>query len=117
MAKAHITTPEGVIVKLEGTPEEIAAVIREAGFKAAPEKSKSKTKQTAMTKSTIPGLVDELRNDGFFKQPKALGEIQKRLADLGHHYPLTALSGPMQMECKRRNLRRFKKEKKYVYAQ
>ena len=117
MPKAHITTPEGVIVKLEGTPAEIAAVMREAGFKSAPEKSKPKSKQTSKTRPTVPGLVDELRTVGFFRKPKTLGEIQKRLADLGHHYPLTALSGPMQTECKRRNLRRFKDGKKYVYAQ
>jgi hypothetical protein len=117
MPKAHITTPEGVIVQLEGTPEEIAAVIKEAGFKTRPGKEKTKTKQTSKTKTTVPGLVDDLRDEGFFKQPRTLGEIQKRLADLGHHYPLTGLSGPMQAECKKRNLRRFKKEKKYVYAQ
>jgi hypothetical protein len=117
MAKAHITTPEGVSVKLEGTAEEIAAVIRQAGLKSVPEKASSKAKATTKTRPTVPGLVDELQGEGFFKQPKTLGEIQKRLADLGHHYPLTGLSGPMQAQCKQRNLRRFKKDKKYVYAQ
>ncbi len=117
MAKAHITTPEGVTVKLEGTAEEIAAVIRQAGSKSAPEKASSKAKATTKPRTTVPGLVDELKDEGFFKQPKTLGEIQKRLADLGHHYPQTALSGPMQAQCKQRNLRRFKKDKKYVYAQ
>jgi hypothetical protein len=117
MAKAQITTPEGVSVKLEGTAEEIAAVIRQAGLKSAPGKANSKAKAATKTRPTVPGLVDELKGEGFFKQPKNLGEIQKRLADLGHHYPLTALSGPMQAQCKQRSLRRFKKEKKYVYAQ
>jgi len=117
MAKAQITTPEGVSVKLEGTAEEIVAVIRQAGLKSAPGKVNSKAKVATKTRPTVPGLVDELKGEGFFKQPKTLGEIQKRLADLGHHYPQTALSGPMQAQCKQRNLRRFKKDKKYVYAQ
>jgi hypothetical protein len=117
MAKAQITTPEGVTVKLEGTAEEIAAVIRQAGQKSALGKANSKAKATTKKRPTVPALVDELKGEGFFKQPKTLGEIQKRLADLGHHYPLTALSGPMQAQCKQRILRRFKKDKKYVYAQ
>ena len=117
MAKALITTSEGVRVKLEGTAEEIAAVIRQAGSKPAPAKANSKIKTAAKTRPTVPGLVDELKNEGFFKQPKTLGEIHKRLADLGHHYPLTGLSGPMQAQCKQRVLRRFKKDRKYVYAQ
>ena len=117
MAKAQITTPEGISVKLEGTAEEIAAVIRQASLKSAPAKANSKVKEASKRRPTVSGLIDELKGEGFFKQPKNLSEIQKRLADLGHHYPLTALSGPMQAQCKRRSLRRFKKDKKYVYAQ
>jgi hypothetical protein len=117
MAKAQITTPDGVTVKLEGTAEEIAAVMKQAGLKSSPEKARPKATSTTKTRPTIAGLVDELREEGFFKKPKTIGEIQRRLADLGHHYPLTTLSGPMQIQCKRRNLRRFKEDKKYVYAQ
>jgi hypothetical protein len=117
MAKAQVTTPEGINVKLEGTAEEIAAVIRQAGLKSTPEKARSKAKAAKNTRPTVPGLVDELKGEGFFRQPKTLGEIQKQLANLGHHFPLTALSGPMQAQCKHRSLRRFKKDKKYVYAQ
>lgn len=117
MAKAQITTPEGVLVKLEGTAEEIASVIRQAGSKSATGKVNSKAKATSKTRPTVPGLVVELKDEGFFKQPKTLGEIQKRLADLGHHYPITGLSGPMQAQCKQRSLRRFKQDSKYVYAQ
>ena len=117
MAKAQITTPEGISVRLEGTAEEIAAVIRQAGLKSAPGKANSKAKGATKARPTVSGLVDELQVEGFFKQPKNLSEIQKRLADLGHHYPLTALSGPMQTKSKQRSLRRFKKDKRYVYAQ
>lgn len=117
MAKAQITTPEGLSVKLEGTAEEIAEVIRQASLKSSLRKTDSKAKRATKTRPTVSGLVDELKVDGFFKQPKSLGEIQKQLANLGHHYPLTALSGPMQSQCKQRSLRRFKKDKKYVYAQ
>ena len=117
MAKAHIETQDGVSVRLEGTPAEIAAVLKEV-------KIKSKTEGTGKTKTmgkggrtTIPSLVQELKDEGFFKKTKTLSEIKKRLGELGHHYPVTTLSGAMQGEAKRRRLRRFKQDGKYVYAQ
>ncbi len=116
MAKAHIETSDGLSVKLEGTAAEIAAVLKEGKVKAkADTRGKSKTK-TSGGKVTIPGLVEELKNEGFFKKTKTLGDIRKRLAELGHNYQLTALSGPMRVEVRKRTLRRFK-EKGNVYAQ
>jgi hypothetical protein len=34
MAKAHITTPEGVKITIDGTPKEIAAVVEDIKAKA-----------------------------------------------------------------------------------
>lgn len=117
MAKAHIQMPDGVSIQLEGSPAEIAAVLKDI-------KSRSKTERGGTTKAkpksakvTIPNLVDELKTEGFFKKTKTLGDIKKRLGELGHHYPLTTLSGAMQGEAKKRRLRRFKQNGKYVYAQ
>lgn len=115
MAKAQIETPDGVSVKLEGTPEEIAAVLKEVKAKA--ERIGKGKRIEKGGRVTIPGLVQELRNEGFFKKTKTLGEIRTRLGELGHHYPVTTLSGAMQGEATRRKLRRFKQDGKYVYAQ
>jgi hypothetical protein len=65
----------------------------------------------------LPGLIEELRTEGFFKKTKTLGEVKKKLADLGHSYPITGLSGPMRGEVRKKRLRRFKEKGKYVYAQ
>ncbi len=120
MAKAKISFPDGSVVNLEGTPDEISAVLdnhkRRSGA-AAPTKASGRTKKAQANKVTIPALVAELKNEGFFKKPKGLGEIKTRLGELGHHYPLTTLSGAMQTEAKHRQLRRFKEKGKYVYAQ
>jgi len=116
MAKAYIETPDGVIVKLEGTPEEIATVLKEIKVEDAPAK-KTKASGKRSGKTTIPSLVENLREEGFFKKPKSLDEIRSRFKDLGHNYPLTGLSGPMRSEVKNRRLRRFKENRKYVYAQ
>jgi hypothetical protein len=123
MAKAHIVTVDGSTVNLEGTPAEIAALFKELRIeaqhstpstKAAAKKGSAKQQKT---KSTVSDLIDELIGEQFFKKPKGLGDVKGRLADLGHHYPITSLSGPLQGYAKKRKLRRFRESGKYVYCQ
>jgi hypothetical protein len=118
MAKAHIEMPDGTNIKLEGTPEEIAALLKDAKLNAKSASANGKFSAKAKTsRVTLPGLLTGLKDEGFFKKPKPLGEIQTRLADLGHNYPQTALSGPMRKLVRNRIVRRFKQNGKYVYAQ
>jgi hypothetical protein len=118
MAKAHIETPEGLRVKLEGSPAEIAAVLKEVRGTEKSDPTRRQPKTRAKTsRLTVPGLFAELRTEGFLKKAKTLADIRKRLADLGHSYPRTALSGPLREEVRKRRLRRFKENGKYVYAQ
>jgi hypothetical protein len=118
MAKAHIAMPDGVNVKLDGTPAEIAAVLKEVRGEEKPGTTRRQPKKRGKTnKVTLPGLFEELRTEGFLKKARTLADIRKRLADLGHNYPRTALSGPLRTEVRKRRLRRFKENKKYVYAQ
>jgi superfamily II DNA/RNA helicase len=48
-----------------------------------------------------------------------LADVREKLAEIGHHYPVTTLSGAMQAQTRSRNLRRFKQggRGKYVYVQ
>jgi hypothetical protein len=122
MAKAQIEGPDGVSIKLEGTPDEISAVLNtvKAGASKNGRRAGQRTrasKKVASGKTTVTTLAEDLRNEGFFKKPKTLGEVRSRLADLGHNYPLTGLSGPMRREVKGKKLRRFKEKGKYVYTQ
>jgi hypothetical protein len=48
-----------------------------------------------------------LREDGFFKGPRTLGEIRSELQVRGWTYPVTSLSGPMQKLVQKRELRRM----------
>lgn len=116
MAKAHIERPDGTRINLEGTPAEIAAVVKEIGGNKAKSKAVVRGK-SKKEKVTVTTLVDELKTAGFFKKPKTLGDVKTRLADMGHSYPLTGLSGPMRREVRKKRLRRFKENGKYVYAQ
>lgn len=119
MAKAHIERPDGTRINLEGTPAEIAAVVKEVGESKAKSAAaaRGKGKGKGKEKTTVTTLVDDLKTEGFFKKPKTLGDVRTRLADMGHSYPLTGLSGPMRREVRKKRLRRFKENGKYVYAQ
>jgi hypothetical protein len=119
MADAKITTIDGISVEVHGTPEEVATVVERlsSSAKVQSKAHRSKPQQSKDHSSGgIPDLVQALKDEDFFKGPKGLGEIRKRLADMGHHYPLTTLSGAMQNQAKKRSLRRFKQNGKYVYV-
>jgi len=67
------------------------------------------------------GRIQELVNEGFFKQRKTLAEVKAELAKRGHHIALTSLSGPLQDLCQEKTLRREKgkgkgKRPTYAYA-
>jgi hypothetical protein len=122
LAKARIVTSDGAEVNVDGTPSEIAALLKELNITPGSGRSIAggigiKARRTKSGRATVPSLLDELITSKFFAKPKGMGEIQDRLADLGHHYPLTSLSGPLQSHVRARRLRRFKQDGKYVYAQ
>lgn len=120
MAKARIVTADGARMDIDGTPAEIAALLKTLKITSAaagslPAKTASPRKKTS--RPTLPGLIAELIDAKFFAKPKGIGEIRAQLADLGHHYPVTSMSGPLQDLARQRKLRRFKNDGKYVYAQ
>lgn len=113
MARAKLTTPEGIVVEMEGSPEEITNAVD--GLRTQLQAARAVPKKKGKTQ--IADLVSQLKHEEFFTKPRGLGEIQKRLADLGHNYPVTTLSGAMQSQARRRELRRYKQGGKYVYVQ
>jgi hypothetical protein len=123
VAKARIVTLDGAKVDIDGTPGEIAALLRTLKVGTATSAhSMTSTKAAAAprrrtTRPTLPRLIAELIEAKFFAKPKGIAEIRARLADLGHHYPVTSMSGPLQDLARQRKLRRFKKDGKYIYAQ
>jgi len=122
MAKARIVTADGAEVNLEGAPAEIAALLKELNIQAqhssAGDKQAKRPKiNKVKARLSVGDLLDELIADQFFKKPKGMGEVKKQLGNMGHHYPLTSLSGPLMGYVRRRKLRRFKESNKYLYSQ
>jgi|SRR5271157_4206660 len=121
MAKAFVSTSDGSEVKLEGTPAEIAAVLKELKLKAEPappSSGKPRTRaKSVVGKTTLGGLIDEMIGEGFFKKPKGIGDVKTRLGDLGHPCEVTSLSGPLMHLVRKKQLRRSKDGGKYKYTQ
>jgi hypothetical protein len=120
VAKAQVTTPSGVSIKVEGTPAEILAIVQDlekgqakGGTKAA---SKTRTPRVGKTRSTLTDLISSLADGGFFKTPRDLGTIKAALAQAGHHYPVSTLSGTVLTKVRNRELRRLKEKGRWLYT-
>lgn len=61
---------------------------------------------TSAAKGGPKAYAQELVDEGFFRKPKTIAEVRAELGNRGHHIPLTSLSGPLQILCQRRVLRR-----------
>lgn len=119
MAKALITMQGGAIVTLEGTQEEVAALLarfenvdRQRAVVAARPTGRSE-KRRATSLSIILELIDA----GFFATPKGLGAIKQALEERGHFYPVTTLSPLMLRLVKKKQLRRLKQGNLWVYVE
>ena len=123
MAKANITTTQGTKITIEGDPQEVAAVIkrlesdyvaRTAGSKVS--KKSGTPKATRSRRETPISLVSSLIDGGFFKKPKDLGAVKTALEELGHFYPVTTLSPALLRLVRKRELRRIKDKKRWLYT-
>jgi len=117
MANAKITMPGGVSVEIDGTPEEVASLLENLRSDPVRSAATAETAQPGKIRGEIPALISLLKSEEFFKTPRGLSDVRQKLAQIGHHYPVTTLSGAMQAQARSRNLRRFKQDGKYVYVQ
>jgi len=115
VAKAQVTTPGGITVKIEGTPQEILALVRDLERKDT-DSAEAKIEKKPRARATLTGLLDSLLDDGFFKEPRDLGAIRSELVSRGHHYPVTTLSGAVLGKVRKRLLRRLKKDNRWLYT-
>ena len=114
MAKAQISFPDGTTVKLVGTPDEISAVVnRGRGQEAKRRGGKGKAPSQRVQ---LVDLIANLIDGSFFKKPKDLAAVKAALEEMGHHYPVTTLSGAMLRQVRRRNLRRLKRDRRWMYT-
>jgi hypothetical protein len=123
MAKANITTTQGTKITIEGDPQEVAAVIKRLESDYVPKTAGNKVskksgtpKATRSRRETPISLVSSLIDGGFFKKPKDLGAVKTALEELGHFYPVTTLSPALLRLVRKRELRRIKDKKRWLYT-
>lgn len=117
MARAHVTTARGAKVTVEGTPEEVAFLVSQLEGGAVPSKKKTKvTTHASKSRPTPTSLIADLIDGGFFKKPKELSAIKLALEEQGHYYPITSLSPTLLRFIRKRQLRRIKNQKRWLYV-
>jgi len=115
MAKATITTPRGMQVKIEGAPAEITSLVRELEREDAVTNG-HKPRKASSGRVPLVDLIDSLIDGGFFKKPRDLAGIKGALAEMGHHYPVTTLSPAMLRKVRKRSVRRIREDKRWMYV-
>lgn len=121
MAKAQLTTKSGTLVTIEGSAEDVANLIDLFEGAGGTAKGKASTaKQNIPRVRSKDGLADQLSkliNDRFFKKPKEFGAIKVALEQRGHYYARTTLSPALLRSVRKRELRRLKEKKHWVYVE
>jgi len=130
MANAHIQRPDGTKIVIEGSPEEIARVMALYGaanndeHQNRSEKSEKVARKGSMSESSGAGRVQkgpkmyllEIKEENFFAQKRSLSDVQKKLEEKGHIYPVDTLSTPILRLVQQKILRRIKDKKIWVYV-
>lgn len=123
MAKANIKMMNGTSVSIEGSPAEVAAVLAQLNGQnnssqppqqSNSSRSSSKTKKDNSSNSPI-NLICSLIDGAFFKKPKDLGAVKLALEEQGYYFPVTTLSPILLRLVKKRQLRRIKENKRWLY--
>lgn len=130
MAKANVIRPDGTKVTIEGSPEEVAALLvriesvtQESQSSPARRSSRSaaassRTERPA-NRAKPKGPADYIRDliDGdFFSAKRAIGEVQSKLEEQARIYPVTHLSPALFRLVKARELRRIKEDGQWRYV-
>lgn len=122
MPKAHIQTPDGSKITIEGGAAEIASIVNQIqspGPTSKPARRMSKAaqqKRDRKKQESASDRVANLKEEGFFNQPKSLSTVAAELEKSGYLYPVTTLSGVMLGLVQRRLLTRVKKDGLWVYG-
>lgn len=110
-----------------GDSEKIIKLLEEQGRKldeikkllSSPKRGKKSTKETvskSTSKTSVTGLIEELKQDHFFDNPRSLKEIQMELQKLNYHYAVTSLTNPLQRLVRQRVLGRILKKGRWAYV-
>ncbi len=81
---------------------------REGGLLTAPREEQRVSRKASRSASSKTGRILALKDEEYFRELRTISEVREELASRAWHYPLSALSGPLQELVQRRELRRQK---------
>lgn len=128
MAKANLVLPNGTKVNIDGTANEVAALlekITDLGSKGSGKARKKNSKRGSSTrtgggvnkkKGGPTSLISELADEGYFKSKRKISDIQKKLEERGHIYAQTSISPILTRLTRKRTIRRIKEKGTWVYV-
>jgi hypothetical protein len=125
MPKAEVTTATGTVVTIEGSVEEVAKLtaLLSAGAgtpattRRAPRRRGAATPTTGRSSAGGPiGRVRALIAEDFFASKREIRDVQGKLEETGHIYPLGHLSPTLVRLVRSRELRRMKEGRSWKYV-
>jgi len=126
MPKAKIELPNGTVVTIDGTPEDVAKLLKlYSSSTDVPDKTSTKKQSTGSKTPSKPsakspkgpmGHIRVLIDEGFFKSRKSLADIQKKLEEKGHIYAQSSLSPALVRLVRNQEVRRLKESKGWAYV-
>ena len=119
MAKANIQTPNGTKIVIDGNEDEIAKIINavsQARDYTSDVPIKSIKKSKMKSKLGLTDSIRELKEEGFFNQPKDLIQIKNELASKALYYPMTSIQSTLTRLIRSKELGRMKQDSKWVYV-
>lgn len=124
MPRAEITLPTGAKVVVEGSLEEIDALIKlysadggRTSERSTSRSSSSGTRSPRATRAVGPvSLIRELREEGFFNRKQPLAAIVSRLGEQGHHYAPAAVAKALLRLARGKELGRLREQGVWVYV-
>jgi hypothetical protein len=134
MPKANVVLADGTKVTIDGTADEVAMVLQRissgvsqassGGISKGPRRRRAKPAASGPGKGTSgkaksKGPVDyirELAKEDFFKTKRGLGDVQQKLEEGAHIYPVTHLSPVLFRLVHLKELRRIKEDGTWKYV-
>jgi len=122
MAKATIKSKSGALITVEGSDTEVSSIL--AAYERSSVVGQAKEaiarsragKKNEKKREGAADIIVALRETRFFDKPRELAEIATALEEKGYLYRTTTLSGVVLGLVKKKELRRKKKEGRWVYG-
>jgi hypothetical protein len=128
--KANVVLADGTKVTIEGTADEVAALLERisGGSVQSPgggrpigagRRRRKSAAKSGSAKATAKGPADYIRKlvtEDFFKTKRGLGDVQAKLEEGAHIYPVTHLSPVLFRLVRGKELRRIKEGGTWKYV-